>query len=130
MPTELRTGGAVIVQGIESAGPGHRLDGSAVDDPTVDPTAEVEQVDERTILLPGRQNSDDRRLAGALDRAQAIADRVRSTGKNLNSDWFTSGGSTAISLRMASSMKMRHHIRVVHIGGQRGGHEGRRVMGL
>ena len=70
----------MIVDRIERAGAHQRFDHAAVDDALVDAPAEIEQVLERPVGLACTHDRCDRGLAGALDRAQAIADGLSSTG--------------------------------------------------
>src|SRR5213079_2962546 len=61
------------VDAIEGAGAHQRLDHAPVDAALVHALAKVEQVPERTVL-PRREDRGDRRFAGALHCAQAVAD--------------------------------------------------------
>ena len=65
---------AVFVEPVERTGACQRLDHPSVDQPLVDARTEVEHVAERAGLRARGRDRIDRRLTGALDRAQPEAD--------------------------------------------------------
>ena len=120
----------VGVEGVECAGAHQGLDHAAVDGAFVHPSAEVEQAGERPVFFTRYDDDVDRRLAGALDRAQAVAD-------------FRPGNRLETVAGNIHIRRQHHHlvgqgvlvehlelVGIIQFRGQRRRHEGRGVVRL
>ena len=95
---------ARAVQRIERAGFDEAFDHAAVHRAEIDALAEIVERSEAAAFRARRDDRFDGVRADVLDRAEAEANALRRPGVNVNSEEFTSGGSTAMPISRHSLM--------------------------
>ena len=128
---------AVLRQRIHRPGQDQRFERALVDLLGIDAHAEIAEVAERAAALARLHDVVDRAFADALDRAEAIADRLRGgrpigwiEGVELVSGAVYVGWQDLEAERARLAEQVDHLVRVVHVGRQHRGHELGRIMGL
>ena len=96
----------------------------------VHPPAEVEEIGERSVRLPGRDDALRRASPHPPNRAESEADPVRPIRDEGPLARVHVGGADGDSEVAAVVHEEHHPVRVVHLRGQRGGHERGRMVAL
>ena len=125
----LHVGGPALAEGIEGSALDEAFDHPAVDDPEVDPAAEVGQARERPPLGPRRQDGVHGSPADVLDRGQAEPNHVAHDGEVLVA--LVDVGRGDGDAHLAALVHVDHDlVGVFGLAGQQGRHELHRIVGL
>ena len=122
--------GARRAEAVEAAGFQHRLERALARKPEVHAPAEVDEVAERALALALADDRLDRALADALDRAEAIADRAGPCDGECEARGVHVGRLHVEAEAGAFVDEGDDLVRVLHVAGKHGRHEGLGIMRL